>query len=1072
MRWLSLLVPLVLLTTTQADDPFQPKDPEPKLFKRLQYRNIGPSAGGRICRVCGVPGDPLVYYAATASGGVWKSIDGGTRWQPIFDDTGSFSVGSIAVAASDPNVIYAGTGEANIRSNVCSGNGIYKSTDAGRTWKHVWKQKAQIGTLVVHPNNADIAFAAVLGHAFGPNGERGVYRTTDGGKTWERVLYKDNDTGASDVCFDPNNPSILFAGLWQARRRPWDLTSGGPGSGLYISRDSGTTWTQLKEKNDLDKKTGLPEGIWGKIGVAVAPNDSNRVYALIEAEKGGLFRSSDGGVTWQKASDDHRLRQRAWYYSTITVDPTNADVLYCPQVPLLKSIDGGKSFDSVANTHHGDHHDLWIDPRDPKRIIECNDGGVDISRDGGRTWYAPPLPISQFYHINVDTRVPYHVGGTMQDLGTAAAPTNTLAQPGIRLADWYPIGGGETGYVLFDPKDPNFIFAGEYGGIITRYDRRTMSSRNISVYPDNPSGHGGEDMKYRFRWPAPIAGSPHDPAVVYHAGNVLFRTKDSGKTWEAISPDLTRNDKNKQKWSGGPITGDNTTAEYYCTLSAIAESPKQKGLLWTGSDDGLVHVTKDNGKTWNDVTSKMPSFPEWATIKHIEPSRYDAGMAYVVVDAHMLDDTRPYLYRTKDYGETWETLSDGLPQDDHLHVIREDAELKDLLYLGTEHGVQMSRDGGKTWQRLRLNLPPVPVHDLIVKNNDLVLGTNGRSIWILDDMSILRKMTDDKADEPLLLLDPLPAVRWRLGASSVSSHDFATSPNAPYGAVLHYYLKKKAEKDLKLEITDAAGHRIIAFEGEKNDDEDDDKDDKLADDDPDRKAEGAKPRLPREPGLHRFVWSLGHEGARPIKDAVADQGSPELGLAVNPGTYIAKLTADGKSVTTKITVQPDPRLGLKPGDVLEQEKLVLAMRGDLDTITSTVEVLRAVRNQLKDRNELLKEEKPYGKLVDASKKAIETLDKLEGRLHNPKAKVAYDILAQKGGAKLYSRLILLYNFALDGDAGPTQGELEVFLAIEKDLKRCLEEFEMFKSKQLSELNQQAKQLDVPTIFVPKPKEKK
>jgi photosystem II stability/assembly factor-like uncharacterized protein len=1065
MRW-SLLPALLLLTlAAQADDPFQPKEPEPRLFKRLQFRSIGPAAGGRVCRVCGVPGDPLIYYAATASGGIWKSIDGGIKWKPIFDDTGSFSVGSLAVAPSDPNVLYAGTGEANIRANVCSGDGIFKSTDAGRTWKHVWKQKGQIGTIIVHPTNADIAFAAVLGHAFGPNGERGVYRTTDGGKTWERVLFKDNDTGASDVCFEPSNPSILFSGLWQTRRRPWDLTSGGPGSGLFVSRDGGATWKQLKDKNELDTKTGLPEGIWGKVGIAVAPSDGNRVYALIEAEKGGLFRSHDGGATWERINEDRRLRQRAWYYSTITIDPTNADVLYCPQVPMLKSIDGGVTFMELKGIHHGDHHDIWIDPHDPKRIINGNDGGVDLTRDGGKTWFAPPLPISQFYRINVDSRTPYHVGGTMQDLGTAAAPTNTLAQPGIRLADWYPIGGGETGYVLFDAKDPNIVYAGEYGGIITRYDRRTASARNISIYPDNPSGYGAAEVKYRFRWPAPIAGSPHDSNVVYHAGNVLFRTADGGTTWQAISPDLTRNDKNKQKWSGGPITGDNTTAEFYCTLSAIVESPKEKGLLWTGSDDGLVHVTRDGGKTWTNVTSKMPSFPEWATIKSIETSRYDAGAAFVVVDAHLLDDTRPYLYRTKDYGETWETLSDSLPQDDYLHVLREDTEIKDLLFLGTEHGVQLSRDGGKTWQRLKLNLPPVPVHDLVVKNNDLVLGTNGRSIWILDDITILRQMTEDKINAEVLLLDPQPAVRWRLGARAVSSHDSAFFPNAPYGAVLHYFLKKKAEKELKLEITDAAGNVIITYEGEK-------KDDDKKEDDGDKKKddEDKKPKLPREAGLHRFVWPLGHEGAKPIKGAVADMGSPELGLPINPGSYSAKLTVDGKTVTAKITVQPDPRLGVKPEQLQELEKTVLAMRGDLNTITRTVDVLRAVRTQLKDRNDLLKDEKPFEKLVDASKKAIEVLDKLEGRLHNPKAKIAYDILAQKGGAKLYSRLILLYNFALDGETGPTQGELEVYLAIKEELRACLEDFESFKTKTLVELNQQAKQLEVPTIFVPKPKE--
>ncbi|HMO36363.1 MAG TPA: hypothetical protein PKA06_09990, partial [Gemmatales bacterium] len=447
------------------------------------------------------------------------------------DETESFSIGSIAIAKSNPNVLYVGTGEANIRGNVCSGDGIFKSVDVGRTWKHVWKQKAQIGTIIVHPTNPDICFAAVLGHAFGPSSERGVYRTTDGGQNWQRVLFKDDETGASDVCMDPNNPHILFAGLWQTRRRPWDLTSGGPGSGLYVSRDGGTTWQHLQPKNSLGKEMGLPDGIYGRIGVAVAASDSHRVYALIEAEKGGLYRSDDGGVTWQLASDDRRLRQRAWYYTTVTVDPTHANIVYCPQVPMLKSIDGGKTFETMSGVHHGDNHDIWIDPANPKRMIVGNDGGVSITVDGGGSWYAPPLPISQFYRINICNRTPYHVGGTMQDLGAGAAPSNSLTYQGIRLSDWYPIGGGETGYVHFHPKNPFVVYAGEYAGIITRFDTRLKSGRNVSIYPDNPSGHGGEDMRYRFRWPAPIAGSPHDAETVYHAANVLFRTRDGGRTW-------------------------------------------------------------------------------------------------------------------------------------------------------------------------------------------------------------------------------------------------------------------------------------------------------------------------------------------------------------------------------------------------------------------------------------------------------------------------------------------------------------------------------------------------------------
>ncbi|HEV3145607.1 MAG TPA: hypothetical protein VGZ47_17060, partial [Gemmataceae bacterium] len=586
---------LLFTTIALADD----KPEVPPELKGLKYRMIGPAIGGRVSRSSGVPGDPNTYYAATAAGGVWKSTDGGFTWKPIFDDQPIASMGSIAVAPSDPNVIYAGSGEANIRGNVSPGNGIYKSTDAGKSWKQVWTNIGQIGTMIVHPTNPDIAYAAVLGNPFGPNAERGVYRTKDGGKNWERVLFVDENTGASDVCFDPSNSRILFAGTWQTRRRPWELTSGGPGSGLHVSRDGGDTWDSLKDAksakeglkpSDKFLKNGLPNGNWGKVGVGVAASDSRRVYALIEADEGGLFRSNDGGESWSRVNSERILRQRAWYYTTFTIDPTNADVIWAPQVPLLKSIDGGRSFQRVPGYHHGDMHDVWIDPKNPKRIIASNDGGVDISTNGGESWYAPPLPIAQFYHVAVDNRVPYHVAGCVQDIGSASGPSDSLAQK-IFLSDWENVGGGEAGFVAFDWSDPNIVYAGEYGGYISRYDHRTRQARNISIYPYNPSGHGGEDLKYRFQWTAPILVSPHDAKTVYHAANVLFRTHDGGVTWEKVSPDLTRNDKNKQKWSGGPITGDNTGVEVYCTIFALAESPVTKGVLWAGSDDGLIHVS-------------------------------------------------------------------------------------------------------------------------------------------------------------------------------------------------------------------------------------------------------------------------------------------------------------------------------------------------------------------------------------------------------------------------------------------------------------------------------------------------
>ncbi len=701
---------------------------QPEL-KGLKYRSIGPAWGGRVSRGAGVPGDPSVYYFAAASAGIWKSTDGGSTWKCISGDQTVSSMGSLAIAPSDANVIYAGSGEANIRGNVAAGNGIYKTSDAGKTWTHVWKQEGQIGTMAVHPTNAQIAFAAVLGHAFGPNPERGIYRTTDGGKTWQQVLKKDENTGASDVAIDPNNPNIIFAGMWQARRTPWSLTSGGPGGGLYVSKDGGNTWKQLQGN-------GLPDGIYGRVGVAVAPSDSRRVYALIEAEQGGLFRSDDGGENWTKATANRLLRQRAWYYTTLTVHPTNPNEIWAPNVPMLKSIDGGVTWEIISGFSHGDHHDMWIDPKNPKRLITAHDGGVDISLNGGETWSAPSLPLGQFYHVTADNRVPFHVAGAQQDIGTAQGPSRSLTNRGIRTAEWYTVGGGEAGHVVSDSSDPNIVYAGEYLGYISVYDHRTRQSYNISAYPENGSGHGAEDLKYRFQWTAPIAVSPHNPKVVYHGANVVFRTDDKGKTWKAISPDLTRNDKSKQEWSGGPITGDNTGVEFYCTIFAIAESPVQKGLIWTGSDDGLVHVTTDDGQNWTNVTKAMPGFPEWGTVSIIEPSRYDANTAYVVVDAHRLDNTKPYLYKTTDLGKNWKRLDSDLPQDIYLHSVREDPLKKNILYIGTERGVAYSTDGGENWKSLKLNLPTVAVHDLAVKDNSLVVGTMGHSIWILDHLNV------------------------------------------------------------------------------------------------------------------------------------------------------------------------------------------------------------------------------------------------------------------------------------------------------------------------------------------------
>jgi len=1022
----------------------------PKELSGLKYRLVGPPAGGRVSRAAGIPGDPLTYYAATASGGVWKSTDGGIRWKPIFDEQPTASIGSIAIAPSDPSVVYVGSGEANIRGNAAQGNGIYKSSDAGRHWTRVWAQDGQVGTMVVHPRDPDVAFAAVLGKPFGPNPERGVYRTKDGGKTWQRVLHKDPDTGASDVAMDPQNPSVLFAGLWQARRRPWELVSGGPGSGLYVSRDGGDTWTQLKEK-------GLPEGVWGKVGVGVAPSDPRRVYALIEAEKGGLFRSDDGGETWTLASAHRSLRQRAWYYSTLTIDPTNPDVVWFPQVPMLRTTDGGKTIKRVKGFHHGDHHDAWIDPRNPRRMIVANDGGVDLTENGGETWYAPPLPISQFYHVAADDQAPYRVFGAMQDLGTAAGPSNSLSEDGITLWDWHGVGGGEAGHAVADPDDPAVFYAGEYLGIFTRYDHRTRQSRNVSAYPDNLSGHGATDGKYRFQWTAPIALSPHDPKVVYHGANALFRTSDGGQSWTVISPDLTRDDESKQQWSGGPITGDNTGAEYYCTIFAVAESPREKGLIWAGSDDGLVHVTRDGGAKWTDVTANIPRLPEWGTVSLIEPSPFDAATAYVVVDAHRMDDVRPYLWKTADYGKTWKSLAAGLPQDVYVHAVREDPKRRGLLYAGTERGVSYSPDDGATWRELRLNLPTVAVHDLVVKGDDLVVGTHGRSIWILDDLTPVREWSAEVAAKAVHLFSIRPAIRWQTH-EAVTKHVKGPGENPPVGALIQYLLGDKPKGDVVLEIQDAAGMTIRTLTSRKEEPEE-------AEDDPDA---GERPKpvpLPAAPGVQRAVWDLRHDGASWIRKAKVDAGNPKKGPEALPGRYTAKLAVDGQTLSAPFEVRPDPRAKVPAEDLEEQLRFSLTLRDEVSRLAGIVNQLRSVRDQLRSARERLGGDARAASLLNLGDELVRKCDALEDKLHNPAAEVAYDILAMKGGARLYSRLIPLYTWANEGAGRPTQGMRERAAEHARQLDQLEREWKALLATDLAAINEQAKTLGIPFVTV-------
>ncbi len=1042
-RALSILASVAFFVTLAGpagagDDPFE----------HIKFRLVGPATGGRAARAVGVPGQPLVFYVATAGGGVWKSEDGGQTFKPIFDDQPTSSTGSIAVSPADPNLVWVGSGEANIRGNVAPGAGIFKSTDAGKTWTHVWKQVGQIGTMAAHPRDPDVAFAAVLGHAFGPNRERGVYRTRDGGATWQQVLSKDEATGASDVTLDPNNPSILFAGLWQARRQPWGMTSGGPGSGLYRSSDGGSTWKQLTGH-------GLPEGNWGKVGVRVAPSDSRRVYALIEAEKGGLFRSDDGGETWTLASDSRGLLQRAWYYTCLTVDPRNPDVVWFPQVGMLKTIDGGKTI-APASGGGWDHHDVWIAPDDPRRMVSASDAGVAVSSNGGESWHRPPLPISQFYHVSTDTQRPYWILGALQDYGTVAGPSDSLHGEGITLGDWQWVGGGEAGHVVADPADPDIVYAGEYLGYLSRYDRKSKQARNVSAWPENGSGHGVADLKYRFQWTAPILVSRHDKGVVYHGANVLFRSRDGGLTWDVISPDLTRDDKTKQQWSGGPITGDNTGVEFYDTIFALAESPLESGELWAGSDDGLVHLTRDGGKTWSDVTPS--GFPEWATVATIETSRWDKGTAYVAIDAHRLDDPRPYLFKTTDYGANWASLAGKLAQDDWLHVIREDSTLRGFLWLGSEHGVSFSRDGGTTWTRLQAGLPTAAVHDLVSQGDDLVVGTMGRSAWVLDGVGAIREFTPEVAKRALHVFTPKPATRIRDYPVNARKD---CCDNPPRGVVIDYWLEDEAKGQAKLEILDAQGRLVRTLTSSAEPVLIPPGDPDAA---PDQKA--PEPALSTDAGLHRAVWDLNWQAPRWIPDARVDWGDVTRGPLAAPGRYSARLTVDGQTATVPLSVALDACAPATQAELEAQLAFALQLRDTLSELGDTVARIRALRTQLRERAANVPAGEHAQHLRNAAQLVEERLGAIEAKLHNPEARITYDILAR--GARLYSQLIPLYDFVNEGDGLPTQGVKEVLTQKRAELAAFQVELETLVRGDLASLNQLAASQGIGFVVDPGP----
>lgn len=996
------------------------------LFKALQWRGIGPYRGGRALAVAGIPGDAYTFYFGAVAGGVWKTTDAGATWQPLTDHTPISSVGALAIAPSNRNVIYVGSGEAAPRGDMTVGDGIYKSVDGGKTWSNIGlKDSRQIGALVVDPNDPNIVLVAALGHAFGPNAERGVFRTTDGGKTWSKVLYKDDQTGAIDVTFDPHNSKIVYAALWQARRLPWNFSSGGTGSGLYRSTDGGATWTRLNGN-------GLPSGILGRIHVSVSGADPNRIYAMIEAAQGGLFRSDDAGAHWRRISDDGRLTQRAWYFSTILADPKDANTVYAQNTGLFRSTDGGKTF-NLLPARHGDHHGIWIDPTNTDRIIEASDGGASVSVDRGKSWTTQNnQPTAQFYHVAVDNRFPYYVYGAQQDNSNLAIASRD-DEGAITEKDWYNAGGGECGFVIADPRDPWIIYSTSENFVV-RFDKHTYQDRVISVWPVDASGHAAKDLEHRFNWTSPLAMSPFNPDTLYFGMERLYKTTNDGSSWTAISGDLTRNDKSKQEASGGPITKDITSVEYYDTIFAIAESPLRKGMLWVGTDDGLIQLSQNGGGAWTNVTPH--DMPSWGAISMIEPSRFDAQTAYVAVDRHKLDDVKPYVFKTADGGKSWTRLDAGLPEGAFVHAVREDSVKRGLLYAATETGVFVSFDDGGHWQSLQLNMPRSPVHDLVVKGDDLVVATHGRSFWILDDIAPLRQVAAASAASSVFLYTP------QTGYHLYYPDDVDARPpvgqNPPSGILVDYYLPSQPGSTIAIDILDAKGGLVRHLTSVKV---------KKAEQPPEWPDQvHPTDTLPGERGMNRFVWNLRYDDPTAIPGAFYD-GLPPRGPIALPGKYTVKLSYGGQTQTVPLTIAADPRVkGPLTG---LQQKFALAMQvyRDQDALHRAVNDIRAAKGEVAATMKKANGKPNGAALAREANALIARASQVEGVLMQVNIKGSEANLNFPG--MLNEQIYAFAGLLDDSDTAPNAQEVETYAGMHAKLGAQLAAWDSLKKVQIT-----------------------
>jgi photosystem II stability/assembly factor-like uncharacterized protein len=1006
-------------------------------FGGVRYRLVGPFRGGRSAAVTGVPGKPLLFYFGSTGGGVWRTTDGGATWENISDGFFGGSIGAVAVSESDPHVIYVGGGEKTVRGNVSHGTGMWKSTDAGKTWKHVGLGDTRhIPRVRIHPKNPDIVYAAALGHLYGPNAERGVFRSTDGGRTWSRMLFVNDEVGAIDLVIDPSNPLVLYASTWRVKRTPYSLESGGPGSGLWKSTDGGDHWSEISYRSK-----GLPKGTLGIIGVAVSPVDPERVWAIVEAEDGGVFRSDDSGKTWTRTSDDRNLRQRAWYYTRIYAAPKNKDEVFVVNVQFLRSGDGGKTFQPIR-TPHGDHHDLWIDPTEPARMIVGDDGGAQITANAGAAWTTyHNQPTAQFYRVTTDNHVPYRILGAQQDNSTVRILSRGDGG-GIDERDWEPSAGSESGWLAPNPKDPDVVYGGNYGGYLGRLNHRTREARNVSVWPDNPLGHGAADLKYRFQWNFPIFFSPHDPFTLYAGGNVLFKTTDEGQSWQAISPDLTRDDKSKQGPSGGPITKDNTGVEVYCTIFAALESPHERGVLWCGSDDGLLHLSRDGGKSWEKVTP--PDLPEWSQINSLEAHPTERGGLYLAATRYKLDDFRPYLYKTTDYGRTWTKIVTGIKDDHFTRVVRADPKRPGLLYAGTESGMYVSFDDGGHWQTFQLNLPVVPITDLAVKNDDLVVATQGRSFWVLDDLTPLHQLRPDLADHPLHLFTPRAA--YRLPGGGFGGGDEGPPPrtqgqNPPAGAVIAFRLKDAPAKGEKasLEILDAGGAVVRTFTP-----------------DADRPADKWEPKK----GMNRFVWDLRYPAAEGFPGMVIWGGLPAPRAV--PGRYQVRLRVGEQVQVVAFEVLADPRGKATPADFDYQFQFLVAARDKLTETHRAIKQIRDIRDQLTNLRKRLKDVPDSAEVLAAADAVDKQLTAIEETLYQTKAKSSQDVL--NFPIRLNNKLASLAGAVSMGDNRPTEQAVRVKDELTAQIDAELAKLRLVLDSDLPRFNDLLARKKVPGVF--------